>query len=88
MLKTKFYVPLMFDALFFINFYMDIFLNINMEIDWKCGVAKFSPHPNKSNNFCSVFGCNSRSCCDPDIRFHCFPSEKSNKGNRTCWPNK
>lgn len=37
--------------------------------------SKFSPRPNKSNQFCSVFGCNSRSRRNPELRFHNFPNE-------------
>lgn len=37
--------------------------------------ATFSPRTNKSNQFCSVFGCNSRARRNPELRFHNFPSE-------------
>jgi len=48
--------------------------------------ARFSPRPNKSNQFCSVFGCNSRSRRNPDLKFHTFPSENE-KNRLTKWIN-
>ena len=34
---------------------------------------KFSNIKTNRNVFCSVFGCSSRACKDPEIRFHKFP---------------
>jgi len=48
--------------------------------------AIFSPRPNKSNQFCSVFGCNSRSRRNPDLRSHTFPSVNE-KNRLTKWIN-
>lgn len=46
--------------------------------------AKFSLRPNKSNQFCSVFGCNSISRRNPELRFHSFPSRHDNTRRSQC----
>lgn len=38
----------------------------------KSGV-RFSPRKTKSKIYCCVYGCNSKACNDPEVRFHFFP---------------
>lgn len=40
--------------------------------------ARFSPRESKSNIYCCVYGCNSRTCKNPDVRFHNFPKPNKN----------
>ncbi|XP_063976550.1 uncharacterized protein LOC135162241 [Diachasmimorpha longicaudata] len=37
---------------------------------------EFPEKPNKSKTFCCVYGCHSKACRDPKIRFYTFPREK------------
>lgn len=39
---------------------------------------KFSLRKTKSKKFCSVFGCKSKACKNPEIRFHFFPAPNAN----------
>ena len=35
--------------------------------------VKFRPKPSKSKIYCSVFGCSSKACKNPELSFHHFP---------------
>ena len=35
--------------------------------------VKFHPKPSKSKIYCSVFGCSSKACGNPELNFHHFP---------------
>lgn len=35
--------------------------------------VKFPPKNSRSKIFCSVFGCNSKACKNPELSFHRFP---------------
>ena len=35
--------------------------------------VKFHPEPSKSKIYCSVFGCSSKTCGNPELSFYQFP---------------
>lgn len=39
--------------------------------------VRFSPKVNKRKAYCCVYGCKSKACRDPDVRFHFFPKKNN-----------